>query len=246
MSNVKEVVIFTDGACTPNPGIGGYGIVLIYGIHRKELSRGFRLTTNNRMELLAAVIALEALKEPCKVKLYSDSKYLVEPVMLGWINRWKSKNWRKIKNPDLWVRLLEQCQKHQVELIWVKGHSGNIENERCDELAVQACQGKNLVSDEFYESNYIQEEIISDDQESDDIKTSSTSKASKKITQEGQPCRKCSTPVIKHVRRKDKPVKASRSYYYEYFFICPKCRTYYYDKNAIKYIDKVVEQPKLF
>jgi len=90
MGEVKEVVIFTDGACTPNPGVGGYGIVLIYGIHRKELSQGFHLTTNNRMELLAAIVALETLKESCKVKLYSDSKYVIEPITLGWINRWKS------------------------------------------------------------------------------------------------------------------------------------------------------------
>ena len=97
---MNKLLIYTDGACDPNPGVGGYGIVLIYGRHRKELSSGFRLTTNNRMELLAAIVALEKLKEPCKVKLYSDSKYLVESITLGWIDHWKSKNWRKIKNSD--------------------------------------------------------------------------------------------------------------------------------------------------
>lgn len=246
MGEVKEVVIFTDGACVPNPGAGGYGIVLIYRRHRKELSQGFRLTTNNRMELLAAIVALETLKEPCKVKLYSDSKYLIEPIILGWINRWKSKNWRKVKNPDLWARLLEQCNKHQIEFFWVKGHSGNIENERCDELAAQACKSKNLIPDEFYESNSAQEKVIADNEDDDNGEISPTSKGTQKITQEGQPCRKCLTPVIKHVRRKDKPVKASKSYYYEYFFICPKCRTYYYVQDAIKYVDKAIEQPKLF
>ncbi len=246
MGELKEVVIFTDGACDPNPGAGGYGIVLIYGRHRKELSNGFRLTTNNRMELLAAIVALEKLKEACKVKLYSDSKYLVDSITLGWVNRWKSKNWRKIKNRDLWERLLEQCTKHQIEFLWVKGHSGNIENERCDELAVQACKSKNLIPDEFYESNPAQEKVITHDEDIENGKILSTSKGTQKITQEGQPCRKCSTPVVKHIRRKDKPVKASKSYYYEYFFICPTCRTYYYVEDAIKYINKGIEQPKLF
>ena len=245
MSDIKEVVIFTDGACSPNPGTGGYGIVLLYGTHRKELSRGFLLTTNNRMELLAAVVALEALKETCKVKLYSDSKYVVEPITLGWIERWKSKNWRKVKNPDLWVRLLDQCEKHQVEFLWVKGHSGNVENERCDELAVQASKSKNLTPDEFYESNYAKEKIIADE-ESFNGNTLSTSKGNQKITMEGQSCRKCLTPVVKHFRRKDKPIKASRAYYYKYFFICPQCRTYYYVEDAIEYIEKPKGQLKLF
>ncbi len=249
MGEVKEVIIFTDGACDPNPGAGGYGIVLLYGKHRKELSDGFRLTTNNRMELLAAIVALETLKKPCKVKLYSDSQYLVDSVTFGRINRWKSKNWRKIKNPDLWERLLEQCARHQIEFLWVKGHSGNIENERCDELAVKACKIKNLNPDEFYESNCdpnlikaTQKKVIANNNN----KISSTSNRTQKITQEGQSCRKCSTPVIKHIRPKNKPVKSNRSYYYEYFFMCPECRTQYFVKDAIKYIEKSIEQPKLF
>lgn len=246
MSNIKEVVIFTDGACTPNPGLGGYGIVLIYGAHRQELSKGYLLTTNNRMELLAAIVALEALKETCKVKLYSDSKYVVEPITLGWIDRWKSKNWRKIKNPDLWIRLLKQCEKHQIEFLWVKGHSGNVENERCDELAVQASKSKNIIPDEFYESNYAQGKVIENDEESCNGNILPRSQKNQKITQEGQPCRKCSIPVVKHYRRQDKPVKASKSYYYEYFFICPKCRTYYFVKDAIKYINKSTGQLELF
>lgn len=251
MDEEKEVIIFTDGACDPNPGVGGYGAVLIYGKHRKELSGGFQLTTNNRMELLAAIVALEALKEPCKVKLYSDSEYLVKAITLGWIKRWKRKNWRKVKNPDLWARLLEQCQRHQAEFVWVKGHAGITNNERCDELAVQASKSANLVRDEFYESNFTQEEIVVEDAKNDSEDMPVVSKGSEKITQEGQPCRNCSTPVIKYVRRKDKPVKASRNYYYEYFFICPKCSTYYYVKDAIRYIEKPdieesKEPPRLF
>lgn len=244
MAELKEVVIYTDGACNPNPGVGGYGIVLIYGSHRKELSGGFHLTTNNRMELLAAIVALEKLKEPCKVQLYSDSKYLVDSITLGWVNRWKNKNWRKIKNPDLWERLLEQCKKHQIDFLWVKGHSGNIENERCDELAVQACTSENLIQDEFYENNPDREKAIANNQDNSNML--STSQKTRKITQEGQHCRKCSTPVVKHVRSKNKPIKASKSYYYEFFFICPKCQTYYFVEEAKKYIEKAIDQPKLF
>ena len=244
MNDIKEVVIFTDGACSPNPGAGGYGIVLIYGRHRKELSKGFLLTTNNRMELLAAIVALETLKKPCKVQLYSDSKYVIEPITLGWIDRWKSRKWHKVKNTDLWIRLLEQCEKHQVEFLWIEGHSGNVENERCDELAVQACKSKNLISDKFYENKYAQTKVTTNE-ESCNQNTRSTSR-NQKIVREGQPCKKCSIPVVKHFRRQDKPVKANRSYYYKYFFVCPQCRTYYYVEDAIEYIDKSKGQLKLF
>jgi len=150
------VEIYTDGACSGNPGPGGYGVVLLYKGNRKELSGGFRLTTNNRMEILSVIKGLEALKEPCNVCLYSDSRYVVDAVEKGWAKRWKKNNWMKNKNepalnPDLWQRLLELLEVNQVSFQWVKGHANNPENERCDQLARAAVQGE-LESDEFYES----------------------------------------------------------------------------------------------
>ena len=152
----KAVTIYTDGACVPNPGVGGYGVVLLYGSRRRELSGGYRLTTNNRMEVLAAIRGLEALKEPCDVTLFTDSQYLVQAIMKGWARRWRAQGWRRTKtdlavNPDLWGRLLELCDHHDVHFEWVKGHAGNIENERCDALAMAACHVPNLPADEAYE-----------------------------------------------------------------------------------------------
>ncbi len=150
------VEIYTDGACSGNPGPGGYGIILRYGEREKELSAGFKLTTNNRMELLAAIKALEALKRPCKVKLYSDSKYLVDAVKLGWVQKWQKSGWMRnrtepAKNPDLWQRLLALLQVHQVEWFWVKGHAQNPFNNRCDQLAVAACRQTDLPEDPGYQ-----------------------------------------------------------------------------------------------
>ena len=152
----KQVTIYTDGSCRKNPGSGGYGVVLLYGEHRKELSGGFQCTTNNRMEILAAIVGLEALKEPCQVALYSDSQYVVNAISKGWAKRWQSNNWMRNKednalNPDLWERLLRLCDRHRVTFHWVRGHAGNVENERCDQLAVAAAKGSNLALDEGYE-----------------------------------------------------------------------------------------------
>ena len=136
----KSVEIYTDGACRGNPGRGGWGAVLVYRGTERELSGGEPLTTNNRMELTAAIEALSALKEPCHVTLTSDSKYLVDAVTLGWARAWKAKGWKKADrspalNPDLWERLLELLECHEVTFVWVKGHDGHPYNERCDRLA---------------------------------------------------------------------------------------------------------------
>lgn len=154
---MKCVEIYTDGACTGNPGKGGYGAVLIYNGVQKEISRGFRITTNNRMELMAAVDALKMLKEPCKVELYSDSKYLTDAINKGWLTSWVKNGWKKadkkkVMNIDLWQELLELTQKHSVEFIWVKGHAGNNFNEICDSLAVEAYSKEDLLLDTNYES----------------------------------------------------------------------------------------------
>ena len=153
---MKEVILYTDGACLNNPGPGGYGVVLIYQSRRRELSGGFRLTTNNRMEIYAAIAGLEALKEPCRVTLFSDSQYLIFALQKGWARRWQANGWKRNRkeaavNPDLWERLLELCSIHDVTFIWLRGHAGESENERCDQLATAAARGAGLAPDEGYE-----------------------------------------------------------------------------------------------
>ncbi len=145
MAELKSVEIYTDGACSGNPGPGGYGVVLKYGNVRKELSGGEKETTNNRMELTAAIVGLDALKEPCNVTLYSDSKYLIDAINCGWAVKWRENGWKRNKkepalNPDLWEKILNLLEKHNVELVWVKGHAGHPENERCDKMAVAQWQ----------------------------------------------------------------------------------------------------------
>lgn len=157
-----KVTLYTDGAARGNPdGPGGYGAVLQYvdskgTLHEKELSAGYRKTTNNRMELMAAIAALEALVKPCQVELYSDSKYLTDAFNQHWIDSWQKKGWRKsdkspVKNVDLWKRLLAAMKMHQVVFHWVKGHDGHPENERCDRLATSAADGENLLEDTVLE-----------------------------------------------------------------------------------------------
>ena len=155
---MKFVEIYTDGACSGNPGKGGFGAILKYNGSTKEISQGFKCTTNNRMELLAAITALEMLKESCKVDLYSDSKYLVDSVNLGWIKKWQSNSWKRkgsemAKNIDLLKRLVCQLERHEVSFVWVKGHDGHAENERCDHLATSAIKSSDLKDDFGYDGN---------------------------------------------------------------------------------------------
>ena len=157
-TQLMQVTIFTDGGCDPNPGCGGYGAILAHGGKKKELSGGFRFTTNNRMEVFAAIAGLQALKFPCKVKLRSDSRYLVDAMTKGWVLRWRKNGWRRNKtekasNVDLWEKLLELCAEHKVEFHWVKGHAGIGANERCDVLATKAMKRSNLPADEGYEQS---------------------------------------------------------------------------------------------
>ena len=156
-AELRHVTIHTDGSCIGNPGPGGYGVVLDYQGRTKELSGGFSRTTNNRMELMAAIVGLEALREPCRVSLFSDSKYVVEGVTEGWAKRWKAHGWMRNKqeraeNADLWDLLLSALDKHAVEFKWVKGHAGNPGNVRADRLALAAANGKDLPPDEKYEN----------------------------------------------------------------------------------------------
>lgn len=214
----KRVLISTDGACLGNPGPGGYGVVLLYGRHRRELSGGFALTTNNRMEIMAAIAGLEALKGPCAVTLSSDSQYLVNAMTRGWARRWQANDWWRTKderavNADLWARLLALCERHAVEFAWVKGHNGDVENERCDALSREAINRPDLPDDPGYQPAQGRQPG-----------------SAAKITHEGQPCRKCATPVVRQ-RPRAKP-KAGGAYYYEYYFLCPNCKTMYMVEEA--------------
>ena len=148
-----KITIHTDGAARGNPGPGGYGVVLQAGNHRKELSAGYRLTTNNRMELLAVIVGLEALKnENREVTIYTDSRYVADAVEKGWVFTWERNQFKKKKNPDLWQRFLEVYRQHRVRFVWVKGHADHVENIRCDQLAVEASNRKELLADTVYES----------------------------------------------------------------------------------------------
>jgi len=219
---LPHIEIYTDGGCDPNPGPGGYGVVLLHPRKRAEASGGFRLTTNNRMEIFAAIAGLEMLKQPCKVTLFSDSQYLVKAMTEGWVAAWKRKGWWRSKterreNSDLWQRLDALCQMHQAEFRWLKGHAGNRENERCDQLAMAALRLPKLPQDVGYEHN-------------------TDSEAARPDIQEGEPCYKCSTPVIKQKPRK----KPKGDHYYEYYLFCPNCQATYQVESA----KRLVEQPQ--
>ena len=151
MDSRPTIYLYTDGAASGNPGPGGYGVVLKCGNHEKEISGGFARTTNNRMELLAVIVGLEAIKwDNARVEVWSDSKYVVNAITEGWLEKWIQKDWKKVKNTDLWQRLLPLYRAHQVTFHWIKGHAGHTENERCDRLAVAAYGQQSLPEDKGY------------------------------------------------------------------------------------------------
>ncbi len=245
----KQISIFTDGGAEPNPGVGGYGVVLRFGETYKELKEGFQLTSNNRMELLAAIVGLETLKEPCRVRLHSDSRYVIDAVNTGLLFRLALANWasKKAKNIDLWKRFLKVYLIHEVEMVWVKGHSGVADNERCDQLATEAIRSHQLKPDPGYEKYG---------------KRKSTSKSPRRQTGDtpllapdkvpnvsaefvaslpvgdiprtkpkkvGDLCRKCSTPLI---RKESKKHKADAAYWYEWYLYCTTCSRMYLVEEA--------------
>jgi len=229
---LKEITIFTDGGAVPNPGKGGYGVVLRFGEHSRELSGGFRLTTNNRMELMAVIAGLEALNEKCRVRLHSDSKYIVDAINNGSAKKWRANDWRmgnsatkRAKNPDLWERLLAAYEEHEVEFVWVKGHAGIVDNERCDRLAEAALNQEHLPVDEGYNepAPAIKSPVGKEPTVPKSPKT--------KMTEVGQPCRKCQTPVVKRVPKK-KTVKPNQTYYYSWYLFCPGCKAMYMVEDA--------------
>ena len=223
---IPHVAIYTDGGCDPNPGPGGYGVVLVHPKKRTELSGGFRQTTNNRMEIYAAIRGLEVLKRPCRVTVVSDSQYLVKAMTEGWVKNWRKKGWWRTKtvrpeNVDLWQRLVSLCEIHRVQFRWIRGHAGHPENERSDQLAMVALRQLDLPPDEGYENK----------PEAEGERPG--------LTQEGQPCWKCETPVIKQTARR----RPGRDYYYEYHLWCPKCHATYEVEEAKRV---VAQTPSLF
>jgi ribonuclease HI len=224
-SDLALVEIYTDGGCEPNPGAGGYGVVVLHLEKRHEVSGGFRKTTNNRMEIFAAIAGLESLPQPCKVTIYSDSKYVVDAMMAGWLAGWKRKGWWRTKterpeNMDLWKRLDALCEIHQAEFRWVRGHAGNLENERCDQLAMAALRQPNLPADDGYENKPASDGVRPD-------------------MQPGDPCGKCATPVIK----RNGKWKPGQDYFYEFHLFCPKCQTTYSVESAQRSVEQT---PSLF
>ncbi len=158
MGKLKQVTIYSDGACKGNPGPGGYGVVLLYKGHRKELSGGFRLTTNNRMEIMAVIVGLSTLKDSCAVTVITDSQLLINTMTKGWAKRWSENGWKKrnnekVLNVDLWQQLLRLRDHHQVRFLWTQAHAGDQENERCDKLAQEAAQQSGLPIDSTYENS---------------------------------------------------------------------------------------------
>jgi ribonuclease HI len=238
--SLQHVTIFTDGGCKGNPGPGGYGVVMIYGPKRREISGGFRRTTNNRMELMAAIVGLETLRHRCAVTIHTDSQYMSNGIERRWAIKWRRDHWlrdgKPVPNADLWARLLDLCDAHEVTFQWVRGHAGNPENERCDQLAVAAAAQPNLPIDEGYLAQSERrthcglELTHPEDRTPHPAAAAATSGAASEaskgpITEAGQPCRKCGTPVIR-MTPKGKP-KPDQAYYFEYYMSCPGCGTSY-------------------
>lgn len=233
---IPEVDIFSDGGAEPNPGKGGFGVILSYKGRKKELSQGYLLTTNNRMELMGVIYGLKSLKKKSVVNVYTDSRYVVDSITKGWAEKWKSKNWfrkqnSKAINYDLWDILLKLISEQQeVKFNWVKGHAGHNENERCDELANLAINGENLIEDLGYEPK---DELT----KSQEITNRHDNSKKVIIKNEGDLCRKCSGKVIKKQPIK-KVIKPNQAYYYEYYLLCPNCKTMYFTDEAKIFIVK--------
>jgi ribonuclease HI len=232
----KPVTIFTDGGAEPNPGKGGYGVVLRFGDHAKELCGGFKHTSNNRMELLAAIAGLEALKHPCHVRLHSDSRYVVDTVNTGLLFRLSAKSWqaKKTKNVDLWQRFLKSYLQHDVEMVWVKGHAGIEDNERCDQLAERAMRGKDLPADDGF-SQLSRKPNKKTSPQPKRIPTASpqaTKRHPPRPKLPGDLCRHCDTPLIRREAKKHKPGAA---YHFAWHLYCENCHRMYQVEQAKVY-----------
>lgn len=230
---IPQIDLYSDGGAEPNPGNGGFGVILSYKGKRKEFFKGYRLTTNNRMELMGVIFGLERLKTKSIVNVYTDSKYVIDGIELGWAKKWKSKDWFRTKNKkainhDLWAKLLTLVeQQEKVKFQWVKGHAGHPENERCDELANSGIKSSELLEDEGYEPNM---------ESKSNSGNTFQSKPKIKIEKEGDACRKCGTEVVIK-RPKKRKIKENQSYYFEWYLYCPNCRNLYMVEEAKRMID---------
>jgi ribonuclease HI len=249
MNAAKMINIYTDGAASGNPGPGGWAAVINLGGHKKEISGGFLHTTNNRMELYAAIASLEFITDPTHIVLYSDSLYLVESIIKGRVESWRKRGWkhtrnRAVPNADLWQRLMKQLERHIVRFEWVEGHAGHPENERANLLAQRALFKPGLPVDEGFTTaaNGIQPDLFAEVIESrtardsrgttSHIEENNAPKATPggigklgKVTKEGQACRKCGTAVVKKIPMRR--VKGKQKFYYAYYLSCPNCGTMY-------------------
>ena len=229
-----EIDLYSDGGAEPNPGNGGFGVIMSYKGKRKEFFKGYRLTTNNRMELMGVIFGLERLKTKSIVNVYTDSKYVIDGIKLGWAKIWRSNDWLRTKNEkainhDLWTQLLNLIEHHEkVEFYWIKGHAGHPENERCDELANFGITSTELFEDEGYEPNA---------EFNDNSGTVAERQTRNKIEKEGDTCRNCGTEVI--IKRPEKrKIKENQSYYFEWYLYCPRCRNLYMVEEAKRMVDK--------
>lgn len=244
-TEIPDIELYSDGGAEPNPGKGGFGVILCYKGKQKEFFKGYELTTNNRMELMGVIFGLEQLKTKSNVQIFTDSKYVINGITKGWAAKWKKNGWKREKNKpainsDLWDRLLNVIAKHQVDFNWVKGHAGHTENERCDELANKGIHSTELLEDIGYEPSEI-------DKEKSVAFYPNYNKTKKvKIEKEGDNCRKCNEPVEKKFRKKKKKFKAHRAYYFEYVLLCPACKTMYFTEDAKRDIPAKNEMKTLF
>lgn len=248
--SIPEVELYSDWGANPNPGKWGYWIILRCKWVSKEFSAGYKLTTNNRMELTWVITWLSKLKTKSKVKVYTDSQYTINWIEKWWANIWKKNNWYRTKtkkavNYDLWEQLLELLENHDVTFEWVKWHNWHTENERCDELATEAMEVNNLIEDKGYIPENINEQKSLDSLENHEnkeeiIKVLSNWKWDKnlKVEKKWDPCKKCFTPVVK---KKPKHTKKTleKKYYYEYYLSCPNCKTNYMIEAAKRDIDSL-------
>jgi ribonuclease HI len=228
---IPEINLYSDGGAEPNPGKGGFGVIMSYKGNKKEFSQGYVMTTNNRMELMGVIHGLEKLKTKSIVNVYTDSQYVINGIERGWAEKWKAKNWfrnknEKAVNADLWEKLLLLITAHQkVSFHWIKGHAGHIENERCDELAMIALTGDNLLED----LGYNPKDLLEGGKGNDEVQLTK----GPTVRKEGDPCRKCNTAIIKKTTKK-KEAKPGQTYYYEFYLYCPGCKTMYLVDEAKK------------
>lgn len=234
-TEIPDVELHSDGGAEPNPGRGGFGVILSYKGIQKEFFKGYELTTNNRMELMGVIFGLEQLKTASNVQIFTDSKYVIDGITKGWAEKWKKNNWKRNKNKkalnsDLWDRLLNAMSEHNVEFTWVKGHAGHTENERCDTLANCGIHLKEVLTDTGYTPEENGSSVITN-------YTRNIGKTKKvKVEKEGDCCRKCGELVVKKNRKKTKKIKPNQTYYFEYVLLCPSCNTMYMTEDAKRHV----------